>query len=446
MTFATAIGFRSKVNTNRSIVLGYRSSTFGASDKVGIGTPSPARELDIFDVDNNGDAGIDIAANNSEARHMTIAVNQSSGGIISMVTANDLFLRTDGTNRVTIKSNGLVGIGTTSPPELLTVRTGSIYAEALGGFDSNRGFLLGESPGAPAFGLVYDGTGGGGDNKTHLKEFIGGDTTAVMTFKGSGDVGVGTTTPDVDFEIERSGVVASRITSSGNSDVRLEFKRSGSDWRINNNLGILLFGQSNDDLATVDDVLRLGGGSVTPATDNAIVCGQSSRRWTAVYAVNGTIQTSDERLKSNINPVVNGMEVITKLKPVSYRWNSDLTDNGKEHLGFLAQDLQEVLPQVVYDHEWTVDEETGIRDWVKSENMGVNYSEIIPVLVKGLQEQQAVIDQLSDTRNHFKKQQLNLENQIKEIEKENEKLRSDMRQIYQILYFLQKEVDSKEQH
>ena len=178
--------------------------------------------------------------------------------------------------------------------------------------------------------------------------------------------------------------------------MRLEFKRTGggSDWRINNSGGLLLFGQSSDDLASVTDILRLGGGSVTPATDNAVVCGQSARRWTAVWAVNGTIQTSDATMKSNIQPLNSGLNIIGQLTPVSYQWNNTSTDSGKTHIGFLAQNLQQALPEVVYDHEWIQNPETGEREWAETRHLGINYSEIIPVLVRGIQEQQELISQL----------------------------------------------------
>ena len=89
--------------------------------QVGIGESSPDRELTVFDTDGNGDASINIKSNNTANRELLLAVNQSSGGIISMMTDNDLYLRSNNINRMVIKNTGEIGIGTSSPLQLLSV-------------------------------------------------------------------------------------------------------------------------------------------------------------------------------------------------------------------------------------------------------------------------------------------------------------------------------------
>lgn len=100
---------------------GLPKMTVETGGKVGIGETSPDRELTVFDSDNNGDAGINIKATNTSARELLLAVNQSSGGIIGMMTSNDLFFRSNNLNRMVIKSDGDIGIGTTTPSQLLSV-------------------------------------------------------------------------------------------------------------------------------------------------------------------------------------------------------------------------------------------------------------------------------------------------------------------------------------
>ena len=84
-------------------------------------------------------------------------------------------------------------------------------------------------------------------------------------------------------------------------------------------------------IATVNgaNTLVLGGngtagivmGNVTvPVADNTYNCGSSPNRWTALWAVNGTIQTSDPALKTDIAPLPSMLPVLAAINPVTFRW------------------------------------------------------------------------------------------------------------------------------
>ena len=101
------------------------------------------------------------------------------------------------------------------------------------------------------------------------------------------------------------------------------------------------------------------------------------------------------------------------LKPVSYKWKNEqhgktiVPDNEKEvKIGFLAQDLQQVIGEVVTSHSWKPISEEQKDVYIKKENerLGVNYSEIIPVTVKAIQEQQEQIEALKTSVEELKKQ------------------------------------------
>jgi hypothetical protein len=62
------------------------------------------------------------------------------------------------------------------------------------------------------------------------------------------------------------------------------------------------------------------GGSVFPDQNGGRDLGSSSYRWGALYATNGTIQTSDLRLKKDIEESHYGLKEILKLRPVSFYW------------------------------------------------------------------------------------------------------------------------------
>ncbi|MFP5387160.1 MAG: tail fiber domain-containing protein [Bacteriovoracia bacterium] len=85
----------------------------------------------------------------------------------------------------------------------------------------------------------------------------------------------------------------------------------------------------------------------------------------------GTISlTSDRRLKKDIRDLPRGtLGKIRKMRPVSYRWKS----NNEIHYGVIAQEMAKVYPDLVTN--------VGPGDTI-----GVNYIELIPVLIKGIRE------------------------------------------------------------
>ena len=89
-------------------------------------------------------------------------------------------------------------------------------------------------------------------------------------------------------------------------------------------------------------------GPVSPALDNAQSLGTSGARWSEVWAANGTIETSDERLKADIAPADLGLGFILALEPVRYRWRAEAEAAGQNplHYGLLAQQVAKVAAQL----------------------------------------------------------------------------------------------------
>ena len=155
------------------------------------------------------------------------------------------------------------------------------------------------------------------------------------------------------------------------------------------------------------EYFRDGGGniltcnqSLVPAINALFSLGSSTARFTTVFATNGTINTSDRRDKNNIQQLKYGLNEIMKLNPVSFSWK-ERSDEGTK-LGLIAQELQTVLPEVVRDFDVVVDEATGKTSHIPAERLGVFYADIIPVLIKGMQEQQQQIEELKQTINDLK--------------------------------------------
>ena len=100
---------------------------------------------------------------------------------------------------------------------------------------------------------------------------------------------------------------------------------------------------------------------------------------------NGMILTSDLRLKSNIINITNGISIIKQLRPVAYDKKIAIDSNEYNHdYGFIAQELQSVLPDIVTEGLDT------------DKILSVNYTAIIPILTKAIQEQQQIIEQLTE--------------------------------------------------
>ncbi len=179
---------------------------------------------------------------------------------------------------------------------------------------------------------------------------------------------------------------------SENEDARLDFTKDSyttvftptasivfdaSD-PITHTTSIVFATQGPDDL-TIKNRVEVGeNGNLRPAADNSYSLGESGKRWTTVHAVNGVIQTSDGRLKENISTLPYGLEQVQQLQPVVYNWVDGPV--GDIHLGLVAQDVQKVLPEVVS----AGDDPAGL--------LSMNYSEIVPVLVNAIQEQQTKIE------------------------------------------------------
>jgi hypothetical protein len=86
-----------------------------------------------------------------------------------------------------------------------------------------------------------------------------------------------------------------------------------------------------------------------------------------------TTATSDEKFKYNIRPLNYGLETLLQLNPVNFQW----IEGEEEDLGFIAQDVAEIIPEAV-NTNWNSD-------------LLFRYESLIPILTKAIQEQQALI-------------------------------------------------------
>jgi hypothetical protein len=97
------------------------------------------------------------------------------------------------------------------------------------------------------------------------------------------------------------------------------------------------------------------------------------------------VTSSDYRLKENIAPMTDALSTVAKLKPVTYKWKAD----GSDGQGFIAHELAEVVPDCVTGEKDAVD------DKGKPQYQGIDTSFLVATLTAAIQEQQALIENLT---------------------------------------------------
>ena len=303
-----------------------------ASGNVGIGTSSPSTRLNLVGATNTG-----LAINDGTVN--TILYNTSSAqGTVGTTTNHPLTFFTNNSEKMHITSSGNVGIGTSSPTVKLDV-SGVAKATAL------------SISGTTAF---SEGT-------------ISQDVNWGMYFKAA-TAGIA-----AEFAwVNSASAERMRIDSSGSLLVGTAATISSAKQTI-----AYFSGSNGLTISTTDNI---------NATDFAIFranganCGSISRVGTTSAVV--YTATSDYRLKENVQPFINALDSVTKLKPVTYVWK----DCGIAANGFIAHELQEICPDAV----------VGIKDELDLDGnpkyQSIDQSKVVALLTASIQELKAIVD------------------------------------------------------
>lgn len=256
-------------------------------------------------------------------------------------------IRTNNTERIRVQSDGDVGIGTTQPDVKLHVVGGTDATLASGGY-----IVAGDIAGSN---IVMDAN--------EIQRRNAGAAATLFLNNAGGDVQTGAA-------LKVGGNITA--TTSGN--------------------GMTFFdGQTIKDNINTTTLELLCHADLTPDNDLNHNIGNSSFRWLSVWAQDGTINTSDARDKQNIRDLDYGLKDIMKLRAVKFNWKN--ATNSDDKIGLIAQELKTVLPEVVRDYEIKKDEVTGKTEKVPAAHLGVMYADIIPVLIRGMQQQQQMIEE-----------------------------------------------------
>jgi hypothetical protein len=425
-------------NTSRTITLPDEAGEVlvnGTNQNVGIGTSSPAQELDV-----NGQVrGVDrYYFKRSSDNYSLSALARWDGSTGSPLTgtagvntvvgseeaSSSVILAPSNTERMRITSSGSVGIGTSSPDAKLKVTA------------TGANLLVG-----------YAGTQNYFDASDNIfRNFSGSE---YMRINSNGNVGISTDSPAEKLHIKGTNP---RIYVEGDSNSYYPSIRVtginggislGTYWggNISSQNGItFLTGSSATDSGTQRMKLTTGGGlylgtitglpvngaaGVSLQPDGNVHCGVATTANANVMRFDnpngrvGSISTtgsstsyntsSDYRLKTDAQPMTGASARVQALNPVNFEWIAD----GTRVDGFLAHEAQEVVPEAVHgtkdamrDEEYEVtpavldDDGNVVTEAVMGtrsvpDYQGIDQSKLVPLLTAALQE---ALTEISDLK------------------------------------------------
>jgi hypothetical protein len=375
---------------------------------VGIGTADPAVSLDIRTTDAvrlpSGTTaerpevdGQGYIRYNTETWQFEglVAANQwgSLGGVKSVdqftyITAeNDSNLRffTGAAQRMIITSNGDVGIGTHQPFAKMHVE-GDVKATSFIG----SGALLTSLPAGQLTDTVAVNKGGTGvTNLSINKVLVGNDTSGIVApnllhwNNSTSRLGIGTATPSQTLHVQGDILSTGTITASNLSIIgeftTLNTATSNTDQVVVTNHGtgpaLKVTQTGNSTLAEFYD--NETGIALMIANDGLVGIGTADPQYKldvdgTIYASGDVIAFSDSRKKKNVEVIPCALDKVLRIRGVTFEKSDGTEENQRRHAGVIAQEVEEVLPEVVYT----------AADGTKS----VAYGNLIGLLIEAVKE------------------------------------------------------------
>lgn len=367
--------------------------TIASTGNVGIGTDGPNEKLSLRGSGSATSLYVYDGAGSTAGRFT------SSGDIIDISARGSVNSKLTvttgagaGSTAMTIASNGNVGIGTQSPGALLDISSASNTILRLNNTGTNAWDI---------------------ENDSNLKFSRGG--TERMRIDSIGNVGIGGAPTGISSNATtlqlKGGVTTKaggiRLASSNESEVAFFYKDSTNGLYIaaqtgNNQIrflqgstaamtidssGNLLIGKQAPSAVTVGPqllptgVFNSGIAASTNSTITNTIYSTTAAATRFYVGMGGTIfatstsitAISDASLKENVRDLDKGLESIKALKPRRYDWKNG---DGTDVMGFIAQEVEEVMPELVYDYQYTAEET----------KKGLKMGDMLPSMVKAIQE------------------------------------------------------------
>jgi hypothetical protein len=195
----------------------------------------------------------------------------------------------------------------------------------------------------------------------------------------AGKVGVGTTTLNVGFEVASAAVENDRsLRVAFDTTYYFEIRNLGaSGARLRSNNGEMSFNITGTDYARLTTAGEFITGGTTDQGAYNLQC-----NGTGVWGAGAYVNGSDARLKDNIQSLDSGLDVVKAIRPVTFQYKPEYSKDQSVQPGFIAQELQTAMAGKAY-LEGVVQEGTN--------HLNVAYQNILPILVKAIQELEAKV-------------------------------------------------------
>jgi trimeric autotransporter adhesin len=386
--------------------------------------------------------GVDVIVAEDLADNSITAAEITNGAVTSAKLASDISITnlaytgtlTGGTGVVNLgtgqvykTSGGLLGIGTASPTNTLQVVGGISATSSAPAFQASAA-IMDVSAGVARFNAT------GADNSTNgIMTFNTASANAGifnerMRISSAGNVGIGTNSPNAQLTVFRvgDGTYASNLAQteskagfiinpeSNGSSVKLNFAKTvGGDGVILQSTngsatgaynvvinpfgGNLIIGPSSSsgsvlEANAADEVVSFNR---TAATDGVILRLRKAGGTIGYFSTNTYSLPSDERVKKNIVDIGYGLNFVNSLRPVEYNTIfQDPANETKKNFGLIAQEVEEALDAIGKSTDNVTFLEKIIPENDSDSRYGLGYQNLVPVLIKAIQELKAENDTL----------------------------------------------------
>lgn len=324
---------------------------------VGIKTTGPATALHVVETGTSL-RGIMSAQHNTATTPAMLKLRKSRGSEASPTTVASAdilgMIQPNGHDGTAYRDAGSITFVVDSSVSTSNVPTGILFNTTTSNGDGTERMRIRSDGSITIGGLTL------GDTLVHIYQGSAGTVAASastnLTVEGSGDNGISLLCPNANINAIYYGSPANATAGQIgylHSTNTMYFLANGTEMDINSN-------------------------AVFPATDNTVSSGKSGKRWSAVWAGNGTIQTSDMRMKQQTQKSNLDLSFILALKPLKWVWAD--AQYGRVHHGLAAQDVKQVM-----DEQHTGDFGGYIYD-PETDIHSLRYNEFIAPIITAIQQ------------------------------------------------------------